>query len=329
MGPVGIIANPASGKDIRRLVAHGSVFPNSEKVNILKRVLLGLDSTGVEEVFLMPDYYGLGRRALESLNLSLKAFFLDMQAQDNQDDSTRAAAMLADMDASCLVVLGGDGTNRVVAKTSQDVPLLSIATGTNNVFSHMLEGTLAGIAAGIVALNASSPEDLTSQVPRLEVWRDDQLIDISLVDIVVSTSSFVGTRAIWDVSTIREIFLIRSDPGSIGFSSLGGYLNPVDFDAGRGLHIIVGPGNTRVKAPIAPGLVHWVPIKSHSEFDPLHDIPIHGAPVMLALDGERELRVAKNQTVSVRLNLEGPRVVSLEKAFRKASEQGIFLDGKF
>jgi hypothetical protein len=30
MGPIGIIANPAS-KDIRRLVAHASVFDNQEK----------------------------------------------------------------------------------------------------------------------------------------------------------------------------------------------------------------------------------------------------------------------------------------------------------
>src|SRR5690349_24031837 len=28
---IGLIANPASGKDIRRLVAHGSVFDNEEK----------------------------------------------------------------------------------------------------------------------------------------------------------------------------------------------------------------------------------------------------------------------------------------------------------
>jgi predicted polyphosphate/ATP-dependent NAD kinase len=34
---VGIIANPASGKDIRRLVAYGSVFDNNEKVNIVKK----------------------------------------------------------------------------------------------------------------------------------------------------------------------------------------------------------------------------------------------------------------------------------------------------
>jgi predicted polyphosphate/ATP-dependent NAD kinase len=55
MATVGIIANPASGKDIRRLVAHGSVFDNQEKVNIVRRVLLGLQATGVEEIIFMPD----------------------------------------------------------------------------------------------------------------------------------------------------------------------------------------------------------------------------------------------------------------------------------
>ena len=45
---VGIIANPASGRDIRRLVAHGAVFNNDEKVNIVRRVLLGLEAVGVE-----------------------------------------------------------------------------------------------------------------------------------------------------------------------------------------------------------------------------------------------------------------------------------------
>ena len=47
---VGIIANPASGKDIRRLVAYGTVFDNQEKVNIVRRVLLALSGTGVGRV---------------------------------------------------------------------------------------------------------------------------------------------------------------------------------------------------------------------------------------------------------------------------------------
>ena len=43
---IGIIANPASGKDIRRLVAQGSVFDTSEKTNILRRVLRAIDALG-------------------------------------------------------------------------------------------------------------------------------------------------------------------------------------------------------------------------------------------------------------------------------------------
>lgn len=35
MKSVGIIPNPASGKDIRRLVVYGSDFDNHEKVNIV------------------------------------------------------------------------------------------------------------------------------------------------------------------------------------------------------------------------------------------------------------------------------------------------------
>ena len=47
MSLVGIIANPASGTDIRRLVAYGSVFNNQEKVRIVRRILLGLEAAGV------------------------------------------------------------------------------------------------------------------------------------------------------------------------------------------------------------------------------------------------------------------------------------------
>ncbi|MBM3299009.1 MAG: ATP-NAD kinase, partial [Deltaproteobacteria bacterium] len=54
MSLVGIIANPASGKDIRRLVAFGSAFDNQEKVRIVRRVLLGLEAVGVDRVCYMP-----------------------------------------------------------------------------------------------------------------------------------------------------------------------------------------------------------------------------------------------------------------------------------
>ncbi|MFQ5880335.1 MAG: ATP-NAD kinase, partial [Dehalococcoidia bacterium] len=37
-----MIANPAAGKDIRRLVAWGSISLSQEKVNTVRRILLGL-----------------------------------------------------------------------------------------------------------------------------------------------------------------------------------------------------------------------------------------------------------------------------------------------
>ncbi len=61
MATVGIIANPAAGKDIRRLVAQASVFDNTEKVNIVRRVLLGLEAVGVEQVIFMPDPLASGQ----------------------------------------------------------------------------------------------------------------------------------------------------------------------------------------------------------------------------------------------------------------------------
>ena len=41
---------------------------------------------------------------------------------------------MKELNVSCIVTLGGDGTNRVVAKGCGSVPILPISTGTNNVF---------------------------------------------------------------------------------------------------------------------------------------------------------------------------------------------------
>ena len=40
-GCVGIVANPASGRDIRRLVAGASVFGNADKAGMVFRLLAG------------------------------------------------------------------------------------------------------------------------------------------------------------------------------------------------------------------------------------------------------------------------------------------------
>jgi predicted polyphosphate/ATP-dependent NAD kinase len=92
---------------------------------------------------------------MEDIDVSVEARLLDMQLQGTADDSQQAAEIMAGLGVACIITLGGDGTNRIVAKACGDTALLPISTGTNNVFPYVIEGTLAGLAAGILAIKES------------------------------------------------------------------------------------------------------------------------------------------------------------------------------
>jgi hypothetical protein len=47
---IGIIANPMAGRDIRRLVARASVFPNAEKTNMVLRLVAAAAARGIGRV---------------------------------------------------------------------------------------------------------------------------------------------------------------------------------------------------------------------------------------------------------------------------------------
>ncbi len=325
MSCVGIIANPASGKDIRRLVAHASVFDNNEKTNILQRVLLALDAVGVEQALIMPDYYGIGERALDGLKLSaLRVGILDMPMTSTDQDSTIAAGRLCALDVGSIVVLGGDGTNRVVAKGCGDVPIVSISTGTNNVFPMMVESTVAGLAAGLLALGAVDTQAVTYRAKRLEVCIDGEFADIALVDVVTSSDLWIGTRAIWNPSHIQEIVLARAEPGSIGLSSVGSCLQAVSVRDGHGMYLAIGAGGTQVLAPMGPGLVARVPIREHRLLSIGSEVTLSADPRTIALDGERYIEVYGPRTITVRLTQAGPRVVDIAQCMGEATRRGVF-----
>ena len=285
MSAVGIIANPSSGKDIRRLVARGSVFDNNEKANIVRRALLGLDSVGVRRVLYMPDHFAIVPRALDGARLGLEAESLPMPIGGDQRDSTLAAELLVAMGAVCIITLrllvamgavciitlGGDGTNRAVARGCGAVPLVPVSTGTNNVFPVVVEGTLAGLAAGLLATRAVDSASTVQPCKRLEILVDGEPTDIALIDAALSRERFVGSRAIWDPRGVLELVLSTAEPGSLGLSAIGAHLSPVGRRDPGGLHLRLGESAARglaaeeprrVLAPIAPGLVVPVAVQS-------------------------------------------------------------------
>ena len=324
---VGIIANPAAGKDIRRLVAHGRFVTNQEKVNILRRVLAGIESVGVKRVVFMPDMSGLGHGSLDGSAKSLSVEFVDILVTNKEIDSTRSAEAMREQGVGCLVTLGGDGTNRAVAKGAGDIPIVPISTGTNNVFPQMMEGTVAGIAAGVVASGAVDREHVTRRSTLLEVSVDGTVRDIALVDVAVSTHQFIGARALWDIDTITELYLARSDADAIGLSAIGARLRPSDGGEHSAVHITIGPGGETVNAPIAPGMVTTVPVSAWSAIDIGEAVDIGLRPCTIALDGERALSVGAEQSARVTLRDNGPLVVDVEGAIREATRLGVFGGG--
>ena len=258
LAAVGIIANPSAGQDIRRLVAHGWNVPVNEKVNILRRVFAGLDAAGVRRVVAMPDVANLCAIARDGASEAVELRLLEMNVFNDQGDTARAAELMAASGVACVVTLGGDGTNRAAAEALGGIPLVPISTGTNNVFPAATEGTVAGLAAGLVACEAVDVDRVTERPNILELQVDGKPADVALVDVAVSTERFVGARAIWDMSTVHELFLSRAEPGSIGMSAIGAALPGLPEDGSAGLHLRIGPGGATVVAPIAPGLVRPV-----------------------------------------------------------------------
>jgi predicted polyphosphate/ATP-dependent NAD kinase len=322
---VGIIANPASGKDIRRLIAHGSTFDNNEKINIVRRVLIGLHAAGVRRVRFMPDGYAIVARAAATLAVDLDLAPLPMPVLGAPSDTLEAARRLADLGAGCIVTLGGDGTNRLVAKGCGDIPLVPISTGTNNVFPRMVEGTLAGMAAGLVATRAVPPQRIVGRQPRLDLFLDGELKEIALIDVVTTTRQWVGARAIWNPADLAEIVLSRVDPAQIGMCGIGGALFPEAVGSASGVHAVVGDGSLVLNAALAPGLLRPVPISAASLLHSGERATLGGGPCTVALDGERELELLRSdQSLQVMLNPAGPFVVDIDAALREGARHGCF-----
>ncbi|SFR00357.1 ATP-NAD kinase family protein [Desulfoscipio geothermicus] len=329
---VGIIANPASGKDIRRLVAHATVFDNNEKVNLLRRILLGLDSLGVERVWFMPDYFGFYQRALDGLagqgGLNMETRLLDMPINANQEDSRRAAKLMADAGVKCIITLGGDGTNRVVAKGAGVVPLLPVSTGTNNVFPVMVEGTVAGLAAGLVATGKVAPEESLLRTKKLIIYLNDQPVDIALIDAVVLADQFTGSRAVWDVGKIKQIVATRGAASNIGIASVVGGLRYISIADPKGMQVAVDePGEDApfyVRAAIGPGLVKRVPVTGYGMLGPEQRVAVRETPCVIAVDGEREIQVNAGERAEIELSLKGPLVVDVERTLAAAAARGVF-----
>ena len=296
---------------------------------MVRRILLALDALGIEEVLVMPDQFGIGQRARDRVQTRLRLTELDMLTLYDQTDSTRAAGLMAGAGVACIITLGGDGTNRAVAKGAGDTPLLPISTGTNNVFPQMIEGTLAGMTAGLFARGDVSPDIALRRARRLEIWRDGQMVDLALVDVAVYDDLFVASRAVWDMRRVRAVAVTRVLPGVMGLSAIPGvWPAAVEKGADLGAWVELGETGTEVLAPVAPGQVTPVRIARYQPLALGDELHLNGGPAVLALDGERELTLRPGEVTALRLSDQGPRVLDVQATLQAAARHGALVQGR-
>ncbi len=322
-GCIGIAVNPASGKDVRRLVARASVFDNQEKRAIVRRAIVGALGAGANTFAYVPDSHGIAESALAEFAGEACFHAVDSPPIANTLGTIRGAQALSTAGCAVVLTLGGDGTNRAFTLGWRTAPLLPISTGTNNVFPRFVEATVAGAAAGLIASGAIALRDVAHQAKTISVQIDDERDDLALIDAVLTDDRFVGARALLEADLLRMALLTRADPAAVGITSIGGLISPLDDSADQGLLLSLGRGNSAVRAPIAPGLYARVRV-ADSRTVAFGEVVTVTGPGVLAFDGERERVLKPGQRARLTVQRDGPWVIDVTKTLTLAAASGAF-----
>ena len=330
-GTLGIIVNPHSGRDARRLFARAGTSTIADKRNQLTRIVVGAAAAGIRKVLLARDAFRIASSATDALALPVECELLDLETTGRGIDSQNAARAMQEAGCGAVVALGGDGTSRAITQAWRDVVLLPLSTGTNNVFPFEVEATTAGAAAALIASGRLPREDGARRAKLLEIRCDDGRQTIALIDAALLVGDHPGSLLQVDPEKLARILLTRAEPASIGLSPVGGLLMPCDFDDDFAVEVRARPGpnpasaGKTLRAPLSPGLYETVGIESVGRIE-LGDPVSWTGPGLLAFDGDREFVLEGDQAATLRVMRTGPWVIDPMRALRAAATQGLFLD---
>jgi predicted polyphosphate/ATP-dependent NAD kinase len=330
---IGIIANPVSARDIRRVIANATALQITDRANIVLRILACVKACGVDHVFMMPENGGIRhhvRRGIDRAeNQGLKHFpeleYLDYKISGTVDDTLKAARLMKERGARAIVVLGGDGTHRAVVTACGDVPIAGVSSGTNNAFPEHREPTITGLAVGL-AVTGRVPESEAFLPNKKIVVRVNDQQEIALVDVAVVTERYIGARALWRTDTFRELFVTFADPEVIGMSAIAGLLSFVSRLDPNGLYVRLAPEDEAsiiLDAPIAPGYVRGIGIRDYAPMIPNVKYKPSISDGSIALDGERELSFNRDDDVSIELLQNAFKTVNVSGCMHYAAQHGL------
>lgn len=319
---LGIIVNPFSGRDVRRVAARASTSDHHEKQQQVTRLVLGALSQGVDRIYLGHEPFRINEKAVENLPERNQIEILRYRLTHSADDTRTMAAMMWERDCRVFIVLGGDGTSRIVAREFPDATILPLSTGTNNVFPYRIEASVAGIAAGLVATGRIAT-DSCLRCKRILIEKDAEQ-DIALIDAVLLHNDFIGSLLPFEAANLSTILLTRAEPASIGISPIGGFLIPTGHHDNRGVIAQCSPtAAQKINVPISPGLHAAVGIEAARTLNLGETMHFEG-PGILAFDGDRTMKLAEGETASAVILRDGPRIIEADRVMQEAANNQLF-----
>jgi hypothetical protein len=330
-GTLGIIVNPHSGRDARRLFARAGTSTIDDKRNQVTRIVVGAAAAGCTKVLLSKDAFRITSTAVDALRLPIECEILDLETTGHGIDSQTAALAMRDAGCSALVALGGDGTSRAISLAWPDVVLLPLSTGTNNVFPFELEATVAGAAAGLVASERVALEDAAARAKIVRIRREDGTESMALIDAALLVDDHIGSLLQVDPEKLAAILLTRAEPASVGLSPVGGLIHPCGADDEFAVEVRTRPGpnpdrsGKTLRAPISPGLYETIGVDSVQRVELQTELEWTG-PGILAFDGDREIELGAGESAKLSVVREGPWVIHPQRTLRAAADKGVFLD---
>ena len=335
---VGLVANPFSARDIRRVIANAASLQITDRANIVLRVLACLGACGVSEVLAMPERGGIRAhvdRGIERARNTGGGRFasvrhLDFPVTGTVEDTRRAVRAMVAEGVAAIVVLGGDGTHRAVAMDCGRTPIACVSTGTNNAFPDHREPTVTGLATGLAVTGRVPPELAYASNKRLLVSINATEHHPALVDVALVAERVVGARALWRPESLRELYVTFADPSVIGLSAIAGFLDPIGRREPDGAMVDIGaPGRdvgsaVRIDVPIAPGWLRTVDVRGWRRLPPGEVRTPRLRAGMIALDGEREVGFDEDDEVRIVLEPDAVRTVDVEACMDYAARNGLF-----
>ena len=330
MSAIAICVNPMSGRDVRRLAARATNMTHEAKRDIVARIAAGADSIGVNEIYIVDEPFRIASMALDWMPLKAKVISLGIELRHDASDTERAVRAFVGEGVEVIVSLGGDGTNRIIARSAPQLELIPLSTGTNNVFPSMVEPTTAGVVAALAAMGRFSDDatrGIRNRAKVLHTAFSDGINDIALIDAVQLRDDFVGNLLPYDEAKLKKILLTRALPDRVGMSPVGGLISVVEEKDDFGLLVEVSEmedSEIFIRVPLSPGFFKDVAISRSQRVDLGEKVTFEGEGI-LALDGDREHKLGNKRSVAATIRRDGPWVYDVGAAMRYAVAEGMML----